>query len=361
MFLYGAEKASAQDIQPRQHLESSAATAELAPAACKPKPGMLGVSRIVEIDTSAGARFGLQQYKENDFLKDGEVVLTFDDGPSRRNTRAVLEALASHCTRATFFMVGQMAASDPQMVREVARQGHTVGVHTWSHRNLKAIGPDRAKREFEMSVSAVQGALGARISPFFRFPYLADSGFMLNYLAERHFAVFSIDADSYDYRTRSASVMHNNIMRGLASRGKGILLFHDIQVSTGRGIKGVLDTLAQKGFKVVHLVAKQRATSVAAFDEAAQAELARRSRSTAMERRSIVYPISGGDVPIVHFQPQPAAHAPEAVSHGGRMASHVSSKRVHRASEPSHKPPRAPAGVSVRPVDANWPANVFNR
>ena len=103
--------------------------------ACTPGPNALGVSRVVEIDTSAGPRFGVQ-YKEHDLLADGEVVLTFDDGPLRAYTKPVLEALQAHCTKATFFVVGRMAVADPEMVREYARLGHTVGIHTWSHANL---------------------------------------------------------------------------------------------------------------------------------------------------------------------------------------------------------------------------------
>src|SRR5690606_39611341 len=84
------------------------------PARCSPNSNAIGVSRIVEIDTTFGPRFGGLQYRENDgFLKDGEVVLTFDDGPSRRHTPAVLAALDAHCTKATFFIVGRMAVSNP--------------------------------------------------------------------------------------------------------------------------------------------------------------------------------------------------------------------------------------------------------
>src|SRR5262245_28201006 len=98
--------------------------------ACTPGPDALGVSRVAEIDTRAGPRF-VFQYKEQDILADGEVVLTFDDGPLRVYTKPVLEALAAHCTKATFFLVGRMAVADPEMVREYARLGHTVGIHTW--------------------------------------------------------------------------------------------------------------------------------------------------------------------------------------------------------------------------------------
>ncbi len=285
---------------------------------CAPRPGRLGVSRIVEIDTSRGPRFGLQQYKDHDFLREGEVVLTFDDGPLRRHTKAVLEALAAHCTRATFYMVGQMALTDPEMVREVARAGHTVAIHTWSHRNLRATGGAAAVREIELGISAVQRALGAPVAPFFRFPYLADSQQMLAHLAERRFAVFSIDVDSKDFRTQDPRAMQRAVMTDLKAKGKGILLFHDIQTSTARGIAGVLEELAARGYKVVHTVPSVPASTVASYDAIADTELARRNRVVAgnpMAQRSVVWPMSNAaGVPVDQFRPGDAANAGRALA-----------------------------------------------
>ena len=74
---------------------------------CPGNTRALGVSRTVEIDTTGGPGFGLQQYRAYDFLKPGEVVLTFDDGPLPGPTRKILKALAAHCTKAIFFPVGK--------------------------------------------------------------------------------------------------------------------------------------------------------------------------------------------------------------------------------------------------------------
>jgi peptidoglycan/xylan/chitin deacetylase (PgdA/CDA1 family) len=257
--------------------------------------GAIGVSRVVEIDASAGPHFGQLQYTSNDFLRDGEVVLTFDDGPLRPYTRPVLEALAAHCTKATFFMVGRMAVADPEMAREVAKRGHTIGTHTWSHQNLKAMLPARAQAEIELGLSAVQRALGQPVAPFFRFPYLADSKGLLARLEARNIAVFSIDEDSYDYRTRSPETVHRNIISQLRSKRKGIILFHDIQPSTARALKPLLDDLKARGFRVVHLVPKSAATTLAEYDELSGQELARRSRvvsANPLARRSVVWPIA---------------------------------------------------------------------
>jgi peptidoglycan/xylan/chitin deacetylase (PgdA/CDA1 family) len=77
---------------------------------------------------------------DRELLAPGEIVLTFDDGPAPLSTRPILAALAAQCTKATFFMVGEMAVEHADVVREVAEQGHTLGTHTWSHLQSKTAG-----------------------------------------------------------------------------------------------------------------------------------------------------------------------------------------------------------------------------
>jgi peptidoglycan-N-acetylglucosamine deacetylase len=267
---------------------------------CAPGPNALGISRTVEIDTSTGPRFGFQ-YNEQSLLADGEVVLTFDDGPLRAYTRPVLEALSAHCTKATFFLVGRMAVADPEMVREYERRGHTIGTHTWSHANLQALSPLKARAEIELGFSAVQQALGKPLAPFFRFPFLRDSQSVTTYLQGRQVAMFSIDVDSKDYRTREPSAVHHKVMSDLARARKGIILFHDIQPSTARALPGLLNELKAKGYRVVHLKPKAPLTTVAEFDALAGQELAKRqiaSSTQPLAKRAVTWPLSETTPPV---------------------------------------------------------------
>src|ERR1700737_1738879 len=100
-----------------------------AKAACA-NPDALGVSRVVEVDTTGGPGFGFAHFKQLDFLADKEVVLTFDDGPWPVNTPSVLKMLADECTKAVFFPIGKHATYHPEILRQVAAAGHTVGAHT---------------------------------------------------------------------------------------------------------------------------------------------------------------------------------------------------------------------------------------
>lgn len=260
------------------------------PAQCS--PASIGLARTIQIETRGGPRFGQQQYQGQSPLRDGEVILTFDDGPHRAYTEPVLAALDKHCTKATFFMVGQRALQYPDLVRKVARHGHSIGTHTWSHQNLAKASPQEAEAEIELGISAVQKALGAPAAPFFRFPYLAYTSAMHAHLAQRHTGIFSIDVDSYDFKTRSPSVVIRNVMRQLDEKRRGIILFHDIQPSTAGALDTLLSELQAKGYRVVHMVPKQGQTTLAEFDRRVGAANPRRVASlpVPIQQRGIVSP-----------------------------------------------------------------------
>jgi peptidoglycan-N-acetylglucosamine deacetylase len=236
--------------------------------ACPGNPDALGVARTVEIDTTGGPGFGFEQYKSHDFLAMKEVVLTFDDGPQKFHTETVLAALASHCTKATFFSIGKMALGYPEILRDVLKQGHTVGTHTWSHADLrtKKKGP-AAIDEIERGISAVKRAAGAPIAPFFRFPFLRDSAETVAHLRGRNIAMFSMDADSFDFaKGHTPEITVKTVMDKLEKKGKGIVLMHDIQPNTARAVPMLLAELKAKGYKVVHLKAKGEVATLPEFD-----------------------------------------------------------------------------------------------
>jgi peptidoglycan-N-acetylglucosamine deacetylase len=264
-------------------------------------PRAIGVSRVIEVDATGGPRFGAQ-FSRSSLLNDGEVILTFDDGPLQPYTQQVLAALAEHCTKATFFMVGRRAMADPASAQEVARQGHTVGTHTWSHRNMSTITSQHALAEIDLGFSAVRKAVGAPIAPFFRFPYLVQDETMLAHLRARNLAAFSIDIDPFDYLTRDSSRVVRDVLRRVTSHKKGIILFHDVQPSTAGALKTVLDELYARGIRVVHLVPKGTAQTVAAYDAFVAKPLSDASRAM-LTNRSTYWPLTRdgdliGGVPV---------------------------------------------------------------
>jgi peptidoglycan-N-acetylglucosamine deacetylase len=268
------------------------ATMAGAAATRKCAPDVLGVSRTVEIDTTGGPGFGAEQFKANDFLEPGEVVLTFDDGPWPGNTPAVLAALAAQCVKGTFFPVGKHASWHPEILKQVVASGHTIGSHTWSHVNLAKKPFAEAKDEIENGFSAVAVIAGRPLAPFFRFPGLSQTSELTAYLAERNIAIFSIDVDSLDFRTKNPEAVIASVMTKLKVRGKGIILMHDFQHSTAVALPALLLQLKTNGFKVVHMKAKDSVRTLPQYD-AAMLKMRTGQTADARPTGSVVRTISG--------------------------------------------------------------------
>ena len=194
-------------------------------------PNALGVARVVEIDTTGGPGFGFEHFKSHDFLREGEVVLTFDDGPWPKNTPAVLAALQAHCTKAIFFPIGLHATYEPGLLKEVAAAGHAIGSHTWCHQDLSKTkghcqvnGKTQAveydgKDEIEKGISAVRWAVGGPTAPYFRFPALRQPQELVDYLGKRNIAIFSADMDSFDFKMRKPEQVRQSVMDKLKKHG----------------------------------------------------------------------------------------------------------------------------------------------
>jgi len=261
-------------------LAAGAACAQNAPAAITPpqpicnNPNALGVARKVEIDTTGAPGFGFEHFKAYDFLRDKEVVLTFDDGPWPNNTPMVLKALADQCTKALFFVIGKHAGYYPDLLKQVAAQGHTVGTHTWSHQDLSNKSLDEAKAEIEKGIAATSISLGnTPVQPFFRFPALRHPPELVKYLAERNIGIFSTDMDSFDFKMRKGEQVVASVMKKLEKHGKGIVLMHDFQQATAHALPELLGKLKQGGYKIVQVVGKTPVEPVKEYKDAVLKEM----------------------------------------------------------------------------------------
>ncbi|SMQ65982.1 Peptidoglycan/xylan/chitin deacetylase, PgdA/CDA1 family [Devosia lucknowensis] len=188
-------------------------------------------------------------------LRPGEVVLTFDDGPRAGKTPRILDALDRYGVKATFLMLGSAAKANPALAQEVARRGHTVGSHTYDHTDLTQLDRQAAIDEIARGEAAVAAALGPeRLSPFFRFPYLSQTGYLRTTLLQGDMVVLDVDIDSKDYFKDTAEVVTTRTLERLDARGSGIILFHDIHQRTVDMLPGFLADLEARGYSVVRLV-----------------------------------------------------------------------------------------------------------
>ncbi len=260
------------------------------------KPDGMGLARTVEIDTTGGPAFGTEHFKQYDFLREKEVVLTFDDGPWPENTPAVIKALTDMCVKGTFFEIGEHATWRPDISKMVAAAGMTVGSHTWSHKDLArkpyATDIEQAKQEIEMGVSAVRMAVDGPIAPFFRFPDLQQPADLMTYLGTRNIAIFSTDLDTFDFKLRKPEDVVKSAMTKLAKNGKGILLMHDFQHATAEAMPELLRQLKAGGYKIVHMVPKQPVTTVSKYDDMVRAQDKFSNANNTRPQTSVVKTIS---------------------------------------------------------------------
>jgi len=222
-------------------------------ASCK-GASKLGVHRTVNLSTTGGARFGSSHGGHRNFLKAKEVVLTFDDGPNPATTNKVLHALETHCAKATFFMVGSMVRANASTAKKVAAKGHTVGVHSDTHKNLGRLNANSAIKDVDRSIVTINNKVGRNVARFFRFPYLSENQSVNRHLSRKNYGVFAIDVDSLDYRINNANSLVNRIMSQLRKQGnKGIILMHDTKKVTARATGMLLSRLHKEGYKLVHI------------------------------------------------------------------------------------------------------------
>jgi peptidoglycan/xylan/chitin deacetylase (PgdA/CDA1 family) len=153
----------------------------------------------------------------------------------------VLRALADQCTKAIFFMIGKHAGWHPEIAKDVAKAGQTIGTHTWSHKDLSKMSADDAKAEIEKGIAAVSIALGNKpVGPFIRFPALRHPPEMLKYVGTRNIGVFSTDFDSFDFKMHKPEQVVKSVTAKLEKHGKGIVLMHDFQHATSEALPQIL-------------------------------------------------------------------------------------------------------------------------
>jgi peptidoglycan/xylan/chitin deacetylase (PgdA/CDA1 family) len=176
------------------------------------------------------------------------VALTFDDGPSRENTPRVLEILAEHDIRATFFVLGNRAENMPDVLRQVDAAGHELANHGYSHASLRSLFHTQIRDEVCRTQQAVQESTGKRPAlfrpPFGRYPESAVG--ILGALGY-DFVLWDIDAE--DWRFDDAAQMAKHVVD--SAHSGSIILLHDRESITVHALPAIIDGLQHRGLKIV--------------------------------------------------------------------------------------------------------------
>lgn len=160
----------------------------------------------------------------------GELALTFDDGPNPAWTPRLLDILATHDVRATFFMVGRFADVEKELVRRIADAGHLIGNHSWSHPNLARTASARVLEELRKTSDTLEQITGKPVR-YFRPPYGGRRPYVLKTAREMGMTPVLWNAMTSDWSDPSADriaerltkKIDNNEQEGWAST----IVLHD--------------------------------------------------------------------------------------------------------------------------------------
>ena len=175
------------------------------------------------------------------------IAMTFDDGPSAENTPRLLEMLKQRNIKATFFLIGQNVASNPDLVRRILAEGHEIGNHSWTHPQLSKLSDDRVTAEITQTQDAIKDASGFTPT-LLRPPYGAITPRQREWIESRFgLNIILWSVDPFDWKRPGASVITQRILS--QTRPGAIILSHDIHKQTVDAMPATLDALIAKGYK----------------------------------------------------------------------------------------------------------------
>ena len=164
-----------------------------------------------------------------------QLALTYDDGPNDPHTLRLLEVLARHDVKATFFLIGRFVAEKPEIAREVARAGHVIGNHTFTHPNLIFCSAARVHNELEQCRKTVNDTVGQH-STLWRPPFGARLPHVLGIGRKLGLEPVMWTVSSNDWKIRSAEAVEQRVAKRI--RGGDVILMHDgshVRMGADRG------------------------------------------------------------------------------------------------------------------------------
>lgn len=174
------------------------------------------------------------------------VALTFDDGPSGKYTRTLLDGLALRGVRATFLLCGYRMEQYPELVERIYAEGHEIGYHGFSHSSMR----NMSRRAIGQELIDSKALLPEDCEPvFFRPPggFVTDG---VRQVAEaRQLAILSWSVDPRDWATKNVGSIEQAVLKRV--QDGDIVLLHDMSTSSVRAALDIVDELQRQGYRFV--------------------------------------------------------------------------------------------------------------
>ena len=174
------------------------------------------------------------------------VALTFDDGPSGRYTAPLLDGLADRGVKATFLLCGYRVEQFPKLTQRIFDEGHEIGYHGFSHKDLCRL----SRRDMVEELEKTRALLPAGCNPrFLRPPGGNVSDALRQVMEARNLAILSWSVDPRDWATKDAAAVEGAVL-GTVKDGD-IILLHDTSASSVKAALDIVDTLHSQGYELV--------------------------------------------------------------------------------------------------------------
>ena len=177
------------------------------------------------------------------------IAMTFDDGPSGPLTPKLLDILAAHHIKVTFFVLGEMVAEHPEVLARAAQEGHEIASHSWSHPNFAKMSQENIRSQLQRTDDEIKSVIGKRPT-LFRPPYGSITEREKRWIHDEFgYDIILWDVDPLDWKRPGPAVVRNRILK--ETRPGSIVLSHDIHPGTIEAMPSTFDELEAKGFKFV--------------------------------------------------------------------------------------------------------------
>lgn len=174
------------------------------------------------------------------------VALTFDDGPSGKYTRTLLEGLYDRGVKATFLLCGYRVQIYPELAQRILEEGHEIGYHGYSHKNMKEL----SRRTIASEIIDTDALLPDGCHPRFLRPPGGISSDAVRQVAEaRGLSILGWSVDPKDWATHDAAAVKQMVLKNVSDGD--IVLLHDMSDSSVKAALGIIDALQEKNYEFV--------------------------------------------------------------------------------------------------------------
>lgn len=174
------------------------------------------------------------------------IALTFDDGPNDEFTPQLLDILAKHEVKATFFVMGAYVDEFPDVARRIVAEGHTIANHTYNHPDLSTVSDDEVLKQFIWTQESIEDVTGVW-PDLYRLPFGAGGKRVVDLMGNMTSILWNID--SMDWYYQDTTLTYDHIMANL--QPNSLLLMHDTHQATPDVIDLLIPVLKEQGYHFV--------------------------------------------------------------------------------------------------------------